>query len=65
MKNPMAFLDEMQGYRMYLHQAMAQEDSGNFVEAVAKEVNGRVDNAYVKLVPIDSFPDDTDKYCHN
>ena len=65
MINPMAFLDEIQGYRMYLHQAMAQEDSGNFVETVVKEVNVHVDNAYWKLVPIESFPEDTKKSFHS
>ena len=39
---------------------MDQEDSGDFVEAVMKEVNGHVDNAYWKLVPIESVPEDTD-----
>ena len=52
MRNPMSFLAEMQGDTMYLNQVMAQEDSGGFVEAVAKEVNGHVDNSYWKLVPI-------------
>ena len=51
MSNPMAFLAEMQGDTMYFRQAMAQEDSGDFVEAVMKEVNGCVDNAHWKLVP--------------
>ena len=46
MINPMKFLAEMQGDTMYFHQAMAQEDSGDFVEAVVKEVNGHVDNAH-------------------
>ena len=31
MRNPMAFLAEMQGETMYFHQAMAQEDIGDFV----------------------------------
>ena len=46
MSNTIAFLANMQGDTMYLHQAMAQEDSGDFVEAFAKEVNGHVDNAH-------------------
>ena len=58
--NPMAFLAEMQGDMMYFHQDMVQEDSGDFVEAVVKEVNGHVENAHWKLVPIDSVHEDTD-----
>ena len=30
MRNPISFLAEMQGDIMYLHQAMSQEDSGDF-----------------------------------
>ena len=44
MSNPMAFLSEIQGDTMYFHQAMAQEDSGDFLATVVKEVNGHVDN---------------------
>ena len=60
MRNPMAFLAEMQGDTMYFHQAMAQDDSGEFVEAVVKEVNGHVDNTHWELIPIESVPEDTD-----
>ena len=59
MRNPMSFLAEMQGDMMYFHQAMAQGDSGDFVEVVVKEVNGHVDNSHWKLVPIESVPEDT------
>ena len=59
MRNPMALMDEMQGDTMYLHQAMDHEYSGDFVEAVVKEVDGHVDNAHWKLVPIESVPEDT------
>ena len=45
---------------MHFHQAIAQEDSGNFLEAVVKEVNGHVHNAHWNLVPIESVPEDTD-----
>ena len=58
MRNPMSFLAEMQGDTMYFHQAMAQEDSGDFVEAVVKEVHGHVDNSRWKLVPLKSVPED-------
>ena len=60
MSNPMAFLDEIQGTTMYFHKAMAQEDSGDFVEEVLEEFNGHVDNAHWKLVPIVSVTEDTD-----
>ena len=33
---------------------------GDFVETVVKEVNGHVDNAHWKLVPIESVIEDTD-----
>ena len=39
---------------------MAQEDSGDFLEAVMKEVNGHIYNTHWKLVPIESVPEDTD-----
>ena len=51
MSKPMAFLAEIQGYTIYFHQAIAQEDSGDFVEPVVKKVNGHIDNAHWKLVP--------------
>ena len=60
MRNPMSFLAYMQGDTMYLHQSMAQEYSGDFVDAVVKEVNGHVDNSHWKLVSIDSVSEDTD-----
>ena len=44
---------------MYFHQSMAQEDSGDLVEEVMKEVNGRVENAHCKIVPIKLVPEDT------
>ena len=60
MINPMSFLADILGDMMYFHQAMAQEDSGEFVEAVVKEVNGHVDNSHWKLVPVESVPEDND-----
>jgi hypothetical protein len=44
MCHPIAFLAEMMGDVMYLHQALRQPDFKEFVEAVIKEVNGHVDN---------------------
>jgi hypothetical protein len=44
MRHPITFLAEMMGDIMYLHQALRQPDSREFVEAVIKEVNSHVDN---------------------
>jgi hypothetical protein len=51
MRHFIAFLAEMMGDVMYLHQALRQPDSKEFVEAVIKEVNGHVDNDHWKLIP--------------
>ncbi len=39
---PIAFLAEMMGDVMYLHQALRQPDAREFMEAVIKEVNGHI-----------------------
>jgi hypothetical protein len=44
MRHPIVFLAEMMGDVMYLHQALRQPDSKEFVEAVITEVNGHIDN---------------------
>ncbi len=44
MHHPIAFLAEMMGDIMYLHQALHQPDSREFVEAVIKELNGHINN---------------------
>ena len=51
MCHPIAFLAEMMGDIMYLHQALGQPDAREFVEAVIKEVNSHIDNNYWKLIP--------------
>ncbi len=51
MRHPIAFLAEIMGNVMYLHQALHQPDSKEFVEAVIKEVNGHIDNDHLKLIP--------------
>ena len=58
MRNPVAFLAEIQGDTMNFYQVIYQKDSGDFVEAVVKDVNVHVDNAHCKLVPIYSVPED-------
>ncbi len=58
MRNPIAFHAEMMGDIMYLQQALRQQDSKLFVNAVIKEVNGHVDNKNWELVHRDSVPED-------
>ena len=38
MRSPIAFLSEMNGDTMYFHQAMNQDDSADFVEAVVTHI---------------------------
>ncbi len=51
MCHPIAFLAEMMGDIMYLHQALCQPDAREFVEAVIKKINGRINNDHWKLIP--------------
>jgi hypothetical protein len=60
MCHPIAFLAEMMGNIMYLHQALHQPDAREFVEAVIKEVNGHIDNNHWKLIPHTEVPKDTE-----
>jgi hypothetical protein len=60
MRHPIAFLAEMMGDVMYLHQALRQPDSKEFVEAVIKEVNGHIDNDHWKLIPRTEVPEGTE-----
>ncbi len=60
MRHPIAFLAEMMGDVMYLHQALRQPDSREFVEAVIKEVNGHVDNNHWKLITCTEVPEGTE-----
>jgi hypothetical protein len=60
MHHPMAFLVEMMGDIMYLHQALRQPDAREFVEAVIKEDNGHIDNDYWKLIPRTEVPEGTE-----
>jgi len=43
---------------MYLHQALHQPDSREFVEAVIKEVNGHVERKHWAIVKRDTVPED-------
>ncbi len=60
MRHPISFLAEMMGDVLYLHQALRQPDSKEFVEAVIKEVNGHVDNDHWKLIPRAEVPEGTE-----
>jgi hypothetical protein len=60
MRHPIAFLAEMVGDIMYLHQALRQQDSIQFVEAVIKELNGHIDNDHWKLIPRTEVPEGTE-----
>ncbi len=50
----------MMGDVMYLHQALHQPDSKEFVEAVIKEVNGHIDNNHWKFIPHTEVPEGTE-----
>jgi hypothetical protein len=51
----------MMGDVMYLHQALRQPDSNEFiVESVIKEVNSHVDNNHWKLIPRTEVPEGTE-----
>jgi hypothetical protein len=50
MRHSIAFLAEMMGDIMYLHQALRQPDAREFVEAVIKEVNGHINNDHWRLI---------------
>jgi hypothetical protein len=43
MRHPIAFLAEMMGNVMHLHQALRQPNAHQFVDSVIKEINGHVD----------------------
>jgi hypothetical protein len=60
MRHPIAFLTEMIGDIMYLHQALHQPDAREFVEAVIKEVNGHIDKDHWKLIPRTKVPEGTE-----
>jgi len=60
MLRPIAFLAEMMGDIMYLHQALRQPDSRQFIQAVVKEINGHVDRNHWALVKRCEVPDDVE-----
>jgi hypothetical protein len=58
MHHPIAFLAELMGDIMYLHQALRQPDSRELMEAVIKEVNGHVERKHWAIVKQDTVPED-------
>jgi hypothetical protein len=60
MRHPIAFLSEMLGDVMHLHQALRQPDSHQFVDLVIKEINGHVDRKHWEVTPRADVPKDTD-----
>jgi hypothetical protein len=57
MHHPIAFLAEMMGDIMYLHQALCQPDAREFVEAVINKGNSHIDNDHWKLIPPTKVPE--------
>ncbi len=57
MRHPIPFCAEMMGDIMYLHHALCQPDSREFVEAVTKELNGHINNNHWKLIPRTEVPE--------
>ena len=60
MRHPIAFLSEMMGDIMHLHQALRQPDSRQFVDSVIKEINGHIDCKHWEVTPRADVPEDTD-----
>jgi len=56
MRHPIAFLSEMLGDTMHLHQALRQPDSRKFVDSVIKEINGHVDRKHWEVTPRADVP---------
>jgi hypothetical protein len=60
MRHPIAFLSEMLGDVMHLHQALRQPDSRQFVDSVIKKNNGHVNQKHWEVTPRADVPKDTD-----
>jgi hypothetical protein len=60
MRHPIAFLAEMMGDVMHLHQALRQPNARQFVDSVVKEINGHVDRKHWVVTPRSEVPEDTD-----
>ncbi len=60
MRHPIAFLAEMMGDVMQLHQALRQPGARQFVDSVIKEINGHVDRKHWVVTPRSEVLKDTD-----
>jgi hypothetical protein len=60
MRHPIAYLAEMMGDIMYLHQALRLPDAREFVKAVIKDTNGHIDNNHWKLILRAEVPEGTE-----
>jgi hypothetical protein len=60
MHHSIAFLAEMMGGIIYLHQVLRQPDAREFVEAVIKDINGHIDSNHWKLIPHAEVPEGTE-----
>ena len=60
MRHSIAFLSEMMGDIMHLHQALRQPDSRQFVDSVIKEINDHVDCKHWEVTPQADVLEDTD-----
>jgi hypothetical protein len=60
MRHPIAFLAEMMGDVMHLHQALRQPNACQFVDLVVKEINGHINCKHWVVTPRSEVPEDTD-----
>jgi hypothetical protein len=60
MRHPIAFLAEMMGDVMHLHQALRQPNARQFVDSVVREINGHVDCKHWVVTQRSEVPKDTD-----
>ena len=51
MCHPIAFHVKMLGIIIYLHQALKQDDSAKFIEAIVREVSSHVYEKHWELIP--------------
>jgi hypothetical protein len=59
MRHPIAFLAEMMGDIMHLHQALWQPYACWFANSFVKEINGQVDQKHWLVIPKEEVPEDT------
>jgi hypothetical protein len=59
MRHPIAFLAEMMGDGMHLHQAFRQPNACQFVDLVGKEINSHIDCKHWVVTPRSEVPKDS------